>query len=178
MANTDAPKGLTPIQTPFGGLQVHEYDKTASTALFLGDPVTKVAAGTVQRAAAGNSLVGVCVGIKDADGVPVNYVAASDATACKVLVADDPDQLFMCQEDSGGGALAEADRGLNCDLVIADGDTGTGVSKVEIDSSTKATTAATVRLIDIVKRADNAIGDNADWVVKIVEHQNLVTTGV
>lgn len=178
MANTDFPHGLNPISSPHGGIRRTPYDKTASTALFLGDPVTMVAAGTVQRAAAGQVLLGVVEGIFDSTGKPVNYVAASDADAYTVMVADDPDQLFEAQEDSGGAALAAADVGMNCDILVTDGDTGTGKSKVEIDSSTKLSASGQLRLIKIVDRVDNAIGTNCDWVVQINEHQLKATAGI
>ena len=78
-----------------------------------------------------------------------NYFPASlspgDAIA---FVADDPDQLFIAQQDSVGSNLVAADLNLNANLVFGAGSTTTGISGVEIDSSTGATTAThQVRLL-------------------------------
>ena len=72
-----------------------------------------------------------------------------------------------------------ADLNLNADLVFGAGSTSTGMSGVEIDSSTKNTTAALqVRLIDFYDTPSNdATANNSVLVVKINNHQLGSHTG-
>jgi hypothetical protein len=52
------------------------------------------------------------------------------------------------------------------------------MSGVELDSSTAATTATLqVKIIRLDQRPDNEIGTNADWIVKINNHQHGSHTG-
>lgn len=199
MANKDAPFGLRPIRTSTGGawadsMAVPCYvDATDSNNLFIGDPVYR--GGTVNSAAllgwpagslfevirataaGGNYFSGVIVGfLADQDDLTKHYRVAS--TERIVLVCDDPDVIFECQEDSDGGALTAADAGLNADIVIGTGSTTTGLSAVEIDSSTVATTnTLQLRLLRLKPVEDNEIGSNAVWEVKINLHTARYTTG-
>ena len=104
-----------------------------------------------------------------------NGTAASDAIA---FVADDPDQLFIAQQDSDATNLVAANLNENCNLVFGSGSTTTGMSGVEIDSSSKNTTAALqVKLIDFYDTPSNdATANNSILVVKINNH-NLGSTG-
>ena len=83
-----------------------------------------------------------------------NGTTASDAIA---YIADDPDQLYVVQQDSVAKLkLVAADLNLNADLVFGAGSTTTGISGVEIDSSSKNTTAALqVKLIDFYDTPSN-----------------------
>ena len=105
-----------------------------------------------------------------------NGTAASDAIA---FVADDPDQLYICQQDSAVSTLVAADLNQNCDLVFGAGSTTTGISGVEIDSSSKNTTAALqVKLIDFYDVPSNdATANNSIFVVKINNHDMSGGTG-
>ena len=105
-----------------------------------------------------------------------NGTAASDAIA---FVADDPDQLYIAQQDSAVSTLVAADLNQNCDLVFGAGSTTTGISGVEIDSSSKNTTAAlNVKLIDFYDTPSNdATASNSVLVVKINNHELNSGTG-
>ena len=72
-----------------------------------------------------------------------------------------------------------ADLNLNANLVFGAGSTTTGMSGVEIDSSSKNTTAALqVRLIDFYDTPSNdATANNSTLVVKINNHQLGSHTG-
>lgn len=182
MANTDGAFGLKPCGKHYG---CREYGIVpGTTQIFLQDPVKKDTTGTttglstVDIAADTGAILGSVVAIFDSDGLPVNYYPAGSATGYTCMVADDPAQEFEVQEDSGGAALAQADIGLNTNLLAGTGDTSTGLSGWELDSSDKATTATLqVRLHRIVQRADNALGTNAKWVVTINNHANGGHTG-
>jgi hypothetical protein len=87
-------------------------------------------------------------------------------------VADDPDALFEAQENSGGTAFTVNDVGLNCNFIVAAGSTVTGLSGVELDTSTEATTnTLDLKIVGLARRQDNAIGANAKWLVRINRHQ-------
>ena len=83
-------------------------------------------------------------------------------------VLDDPNQLFIIQSDED---IVQADFGKNADVVVGTGSTTTGVSAMELDSSTIATTAAfNLKLIGIYDTTGNALGNFCQVVVKINEH--------
>ena len=173
--------GLRPVRyksgAPYNGAcNTYFVPSTDSTALFVGDPVLIAGSAdangvaTVARAAAGARITGIVVGFQPlttAGVTELGYRAAS--TACYVLVADDPDLVFEAREDAVGGALAVADVGLNVDLVAAAGSTVTRKSGYLIDSSTKATTAAQLRIFGFSQRVGNVIGTNPDVLVVISE---------
>ena len=191
MANIDAAFGLRPIakvgSAPGGTTGTTKYSiaDNQGTAIFTGDPVKYKNDGTVEVATAGDASCGVFMGCFYTDPTTSkptfrNHFPASlspgDAIA---FVADDPDQLFIAQQDSDGSNLVAADLNLNADLVFGTGSTTTGMSGVEIDSSTKNTTAALqVRLIDFYDTPSNdATANNSILVVKINNHQLGSHTG-
>jgi len=153
------------------------------------DPANQVS--VVAQAAAGDALVGVVVGFaSDAVGtaaVPLSGVPYRRAsTACYVLVADDPDLIFQIQEDAVGGSVAAADIGshYNADIIVAsstaNADTGTGVSKTMLDSSTSASTSATLKILGVKRDGQNAGAQTGGAVleVKIFEHALMVADSI
>jgi len=199
MANTDIARGLVPVSyrngAPYNGAaNVYYVPASDGTALFTGDPVAPVNAGsetkgipTVTRATAagGNYLMGSVVGIVS-HGDPavtvqfstVNYRAAS--TEMYVLVADDPNLLFEIQEDGVGGAMGVGAPSRNVDMVAGTGSTATGWSGFELDSSTLDTTnTLQFRIHRPVDRVDNdSTLTNAKWLVSINLHHFNYTTGI
>ena len=195
MANIDAAFGLRPIakvgSAPGGTTGTTKYSiaDNQGTAIFTGDPVKYKSDGTVEVATAGDASCGVFMGCFYTDPTTSkptfrNHFPASlspgDAIA---FVADDPDQLFIAQQDSDGSNLVAADLNLNADLVFGTGSTTTGMSGVEIDSSSKNTTAALqVKLLDFYDAPSNdATANNSVLVIKINNHQlgsHTGTTGV
>ena len=123
--------------------------------------------------AATNPVVGVVVAVVPDTSNSTIYRANS--TARYVMVADDPNLLFEVQEDSVGGALAATAAGGTCALIgFTSGSTTTGLSAVELDSSGLSETSDTdddVRIIGLVQRADNEVGANANWLVRLNVHQ-------
>lgn len=182
MANSDTPFGLIPIGRNGGAYdgRVGRYyiPSTDSAACAVGD-VVKLAGSadsrgvpTVARATAGDIPVGIIVGfepVSTALDVP-DYRAAS--TARYAQVADDPDVLFVVQEDSVGGALAATSVGLNADLIFGTPSATTGLSNVELDSSTALdTNTLDLQIRSLYDAADNIIGTNAKWVCGFNTHQ-------
>lgn len=184
MANADTPFGLRPVKyisgAPYNGA-VNTYSALASdgTAIFVGDPVKL--SGTAQtiggyiyrdvdQAATGDKIVGVVVAVVHETQDSLIYRAAS--TTRRLLVADDQDLLFEIQEVSGGTALTAAAISLNADFVVATGSTTTGMSGVELDNGTEATTnTLDLQIVDVVNRDDNAIGEHCKYLVRINRHQ-------
>jgi hypothetical protein len=199
MPNIDAVKGAFPVMhldgSPYTGkTNMYLVPSGDGTALFVGDFVKRGgsagAAGTVvngqdvegmptviQAAATDTLLVGVVVGfLPNQDNLSLKYRVAS--TNRIALVADAPDLVFEIQEDSVGGALSADEVGENADITVAAGNTTTGLSGMELDSSDHKTATAQLRILGLVKKPDNAIGTNAKWLVMINEHAYKTTTGV
>jgi hypothetical protein len=83
-------------------------------------------------------------------------------------VLDDPNQLFLVQCDEG---FVAADVGKNADVVGTGGSTTTGISTMELDSSTLANSAAlNLKVVGLYNDVNNEFGTNAVVVVKINEH--------
>lgn len=187
MANSDIPRGLWPVRyasgAPYNGAANRYYVPASDgTAIYLGDAVKLAGSADadgvpdVAQAAAGDTVIGVVVGVEPVTRDSTTYRVAS--TARYVFVADDPELLFSVQEDSVGGALAVTNVGNNFDLVVAAGSAITGYSGMELDSSTAGTSTAQVRVVALDPKPDNEIGANAKWLVRIVEHRSRTATGV
>lgn len=184
--------GLRPVRyksgAPYNGAcNTYFVPATDATALFVGDPVIIAGSAdangvpTVTLAAAGARITGAIVGFSanpsdTTDGaLETGYRVAS--TAAYVLVADDPNLLFEAEEDAVGGALAAVDVGLNVDLIAAAGSTATKRSGYLLDSSTKATTTAQVRIVGFSQRVNSVIGSDPLVLVSIVENTEAPDSG-
>jgi hypothetical protein len=186
------PRGLLPVKyrdgSPWTG-QASMYFVPASdaTPLFIGDPVKGVTNSAdafgnpvVTRAAAGDTLIGVVIGVTSFKNVTrlqsdPSYRQAS--TAAYVLVADDPDLLFEVEET---GAMVIGAGGRNANLSVIAGSTVTGYSGSKLDSATLATTnTLQLRIHRLVDREDNLFGTGAlKWLASINLHAFQTTTGV
>lgn len=184
MANANTPYGLRPVRNQFSGpynAGVNWYSTASgdATAIFLGDLVTL--SGTsqtingqvyadVDQAATGDIFVGVVVGVLQVTADSTIYRAAS--TQRILLVCDDPNAQFTIQEVSGGTPLTANDIGLNANVIVGAGSTFTGMSGMELNNATEANTnTLDLKIVGFVNSADNAIGANAKWVVRINRHQ-------
>lgn len=197
MANTSKVFGFKLVGTTRGGphtARVREYFVPSSdgTAIYVGDAVksggtadSATGVATIAQAAAGDTLRGVVVGVNPIKGVAVgsenlNRQYRPASTAMYVLVCDDPDAIFETQEDAVGGTLPLTAVGENADLIVGSGSTGTGLSGMQLDTSTHATTnTLALRILQFVERVDNAPASaNAKVLVKINKHELTSTTGV
>ena len=181
MANVDKAFGMRPLgnlsasgsQKQFG----YEIADNQAGAIYQGDLVTIYDGYLVafdpstQTAAVG--VFNGCNYIDPTTGKPTwkNYYPGSvNITQGKIIadVLDDPNQLFIIQND---GTSAAANYGKNGDVVMGTGSTTTGVSGMELDTSTIANTAAlNVKIVGLWDVPNNAVGANAVVVVKINEH--------
>jgi len=183
MANADNAMGLRPIGglngSPFNGRVGRYYHpSTDSTALYVGalvkpagsadaDGIMTVTALT----ATGGLTVGVVVGVEPVTRDSTLYVEAS--TSRYVLVADDPDTLFVVQDDAASVPTASI-VGNTADLAtFTTGTNGTGRALTEISMATVTASGdgtEDVLILGLQRRPDNEIGNWADWIVRLNNH--------
>ncbi len=188
MANIDRPRGFKPVghlngASWNGKATMYYVPATDSTAMFIGDPVVSAGAAdatgkypTVAQAAAGDVIRGVVIGFSDQPYLAMDtsdknrsYRPASTAMYC--LVVDDPDVIFEIQEDNDSNNITAAMIGLSTDIVVGSGDTASGMSGVELDSSDTATAAGQCKILRVSNRDDNALGTHCKFDVLIIEHE-------
>jgi hypothetical protein len=181
MANNDKAFGLRPLGNLAGtGAQKqygYEIADNQAGAIFQGDLVVLKDGYILQfDPATHTAAVGVFNGCFYNDPTTQkptwkNYYPGSiNITQGKIVadVLDDPSQMFIIQND---GTSAATNYGLNADIVVGTGNTTTGLSANELDTSTIATTAAlNLKIIGLWDVPNNAVGANAVVVVIINEH--------
>lgn len=196
MANADAPFGLRAVGHPSGlskaRITAYAVASDYATALFPGDPVVKsgtantaevsapgvgtMPAGSIQEvekatAGDGNAITGVIVGVAaNPDNLSRRYMPAS--TGGVVFVNDDPQTEFEIQAD---GTISAAQVGLNAVVIYTNtGDTNTGQSGAELDTSSDAPAADAsnqLTILSVVPRTDNEAGSDFTKVrVRINNH--------
>ena len=180
MANNDAARGLTPVKYSSGRAYsgaARRYFKSATAGVLgVGDTVIRATNSSdpeggpeVVKATVGAAITGVIVGLDPSrSDLSKRHLASADTGY--LYVADDPDLLFACQEVNSGTALTVTQIGEHIDLITAaDADTTTGRSVAELDNAAVATDN-TFRLEELVRRADNAVGAAAEWLVSANLH--------
>jgi hypothetical protein len=193
MANTDRPFGFKPVKHLLGGswsgkANVYYIPASDGDDMFKGDVVVSSGSAdstgkypTVARASAGGNVRGVIIGFGEDPHVMIkpenpNRSYRPGDTAMYCLVVDDPFVIFEVQEDSAGGTALDADDvGETTDIVAGAGNTTTGLSGMEIDSTVGQ---AQCKLLRIVDREDNELGVYCKWEIIFVEHELLSSTGV
>lgn len=195
MATSATPSGAEPTDTlsasgSFTGKVRHiKIANAYNTAIFYGDFVKLVAAGTVEKetttdAAGTPAFVGIFVGCAYTDPntnqktFSQYYPASTAADDTVAYVVDDPNVLFRMQAD---GSLAQTNLGNNIDVAYTAGSTSIGRSRNAADQSTAATTATLpFRIVDFVDGPTSAVGDAfTDIIMKFnVGHQYDNTTGI
>ena len=191
MANVEEKFGLRPYRkldgTPLVGAQ-NRYSIASghTTAIFQGDLVIPLTAGTIDRHTANNStaVLGVFNGCFYTDPTTQKptfrnsypgSIAASDITA---FVVDDPDAVFLMDADD---TFAQADLFQNYSVTTGGGNTTTGISEVQLDVSVSGTNASfIIQAIDISQDPDNSDtgSANANILVRINKHFYRSGTGV
>ena len=133
-ARSDAPFGFKPWGTI---LRKNRYTVTdARAAIFKYDMMAMTASGEVIAAPAGDrtAVLGSAVALLDSNMVPTTYIAEEGNGYA--IICDDPNQLYLVQEDLDSATLNYYDVGNQLNLISTHaGVTGTGRSRMEIDSS-------------------------------------------
>jgi hypothetical protein len=181
MANVDKAFGLRPIGnlSATGAQKQYGYEivDNQSGAIYQGDLVTIVNGYVVKflpgTHAAALGVFNGCNYIDPTTGKPTwknFYPGSVNITQGKIYadVIDDPSQLFLIQADED---IEQADIGKNADVVGTGGSSTTGVSTMELASSTIADAEArNLKIVGLWNVPGNALGDFAVVVVKINEH--------
>lgn len=200
MANGNAPIGLRPVNqngTAWTGQgQMVAFPAAQASNIFLGDPLVALG-GTdafgvplvgIASAGAGNpvlgSMLGVCNG-PQGSGVTLTRdlpIYRQGGLLNYGLICNDPDQYWVIQEDSVGGAIAAALAGYaNANLVAGAGSTITGMSGWLLQSSSVAAAGNPtfqLKIMGLARGPDNAIGAFADWIVTLNNSQFGSNVGV
>lgn len=175
--------GLRPLKYRNGAKwngQMNRYYKDASVILGIGDPVVITGAAftdgvsKITRAAAGaGTISGVFMGIEpNPSDLTKRGMAAADAGYCYVV--DDPNVLFVIEEDGDTTPIPATAVGEFCDLAtVGNASTTTWNSTVQLDSS-DAATGDQLRIIELLQQPGNAImastaSTKGLWVVSINE---------
>jgi hypothetical protein len=202
MANVSRPTGFRPVRflsgAPYNGkVNLYFIPASDSTAMAVGDLVDLAGSAdsngvpTIARATAVNGpFLGAIVGFLPSGTNPVDGVLGTGtadlslsgfrpaSTARYALVADDPDLIFMAQ---ASGAFAVADTGLNASVAIgtATSNGGAGMSNMQVDMSTKATTATLgLHILGAVRSVENDLNDTSNLKLEVMINQHRLGKGV
>lgn len=202
MANDNDPRGLIPLSRD--SVSVHYYRVSTGVGanvadIYVGCPVLLDSDGYVKAASPTFDvpILGVALGFAGTlkRGLATNdpFLDSSDLAPPSpssdtgdrwVLVADDPDQEYIVQEDTGSTALTLGNAGNACDLIYrgataiaVNGNVDTGWANLELDRSGVVTTTGApvqiLRLHDSVNTdgTENAVGNYGKWVVRLLHPQ-------
>lgn len=194
MANADKISGLTPIGTLsgtdfHGKLRKVVFAVGDAVAAYVGDLVkltgTADATGkfpVVAQSAAGDASIGVIASFDpiftDEGSLTTNYRKTLTARTANVYWGQDV--LYTAQEDSVGNDIEITEAGLNINVIVGTGNAITGISGMELDSTSAAgTSSLNMRLHKVHDKPGNDLGTNADWVVSINASQEALNqTGI
>lgn len=190
-----SPYGLLPInliggQVFAGSTRQIPIATNSATAIYYGDVVKLLTAGTVDKDTGTNAAtpVGVFLGCSYTDPVYGKtfrqyYPGTTNITDIQAYVLDDPDALFKVAVVSTGTTisyLSRSDVGANAVLVQNSGSTINGDSRVAVSSTTGTTNTFPLRVIDVVPETQSAAGSYTEVIVKWNQgtHQYYNATGV
>ena len=161
---------------------------TYNTAIFAGDLVKIVAAGTIEKftGTTTGSPSGVFVGVQYVNSLsqftPAQYYPGTSVTQAFAIVVDDPLAAFKVAVTAANSTMSSAARaavGANMSVLVGTGDTATGNSGASVLAGSEAGTAGlVVRVIDTIDETKTAADTFVEIVVKINLHQYNNTTGV
>jgi hypothetical protein len=189
MANKDAAFGLRPIgkvgqNRDNQGLSEYSIAANDTSTIYFNDPVKATAAGTIDVAAAGSTLLGSLNGVFYTDPTTkkptwANHYSQVNASDIVAFVSDDPYERFEIQSN-GTNAITQASVFFNYDIEYTAGNSANYVSKVELSETTGVSTSAQLRLLGFSKDPDNndIASANVNMVVEINEHFLKSTTGI
>lgn len=155
----DAPRGFQPIKGFTGEVgRLSSYSlAAANTALGKWDLLNMTNAGVVDRAAASDVYIVGAAGKSSAASAGTTYFPVYDAF----------DQVFLCQVADSG--FAAADINLNANIIVANA--SNGISQMEADGTTEATTnTLPLKLLRVHRQTGNTMGANVALEAIINNH--------
>ena len=184
MANADTPMGLVPIGSlngaPFNGRLTKYYIPSTDTnsAYYIGTLVKPAGSADADgimsvtgNVSTGDAVLGPIVAVEPVTRESTIY--RENSTERYVWVADDPDTLFLVQDDAASTPTA-AIVGNAADLTgFTSGSTATGRSSTEISMASVTDSGdgtEDVIIKGLHRTPDNTIGDNAVWIVRLNNH--------
>ena len=191
----DKPYGFQPVNriggNPYAGstrlVPIASSGGLTSAAMYDGDLVELIAAGTCQVVANGSAApqaLGVCVGVQYTNSsgqtVQAQYAPAGASNAVAYVV-DDPTALFKVAVVSSGTTIATLGRaavGQNTNVVLNAGSATTGNSAQAIDDTTAITATLPIRIVDVVPETATGADAYVEMIVKINTHTYNNTTGI
>jgi hypothetical protein len=189
MANKDASFGLRLHSAGGGSALAHMQNKyriasSYSTAIFQGDLVEVLTAGTIGRKAAGETdpVLGVFNGCRYTDPTTGketfsnHYPGSIAASDIEAFVIDAPHAKFEIQADD---TFPVADLFGNFDIVDTNsGNSDSGISGTELDVTTGATTAGLpLKAMDISTDPENSDVASANTNVIVIINNHLYSGG-
>jgi hypothetical protein len=188
MANKDAAFGLRPARMMNGSAFMGQQNRyrianNYATAIFQGDMVETLTAGTIGVKAAGetDAVLGVFNGCRYTDPTTgketfSNYYPGSIAAAdIEAYVIDAPDVVYEIQADD---TFPVTDLFGNFDIVAGTGDTNSGMSRTELDVTTGATTTTLpLKAIDISQDPENSDTGAANTNVMVIINNHILSGG-
>src|ERR1035437_643036 len=203
MANINRPSGLIPVDNMAGiawngKANLYRIPASYGTAPYIRQPVTLAGTATavtgipeikiltggdgaaITGQTAANIPVGVIVGLGKYEGLIANpsnlditYRPASDPAIWYAMVVDDPNTLFEVQDIGASTALTYTDVGSNINLTAGSG--ATYISSWGLDNGSKGTTYSfQMKLLRLVRRNDNVVGQYSKWVCKWNVHTYMM----
>jgi hypothetical protein len=190
MANTNTPKGFSPIIYGGGAAsnqQVRTYyiPSTDSSAYYIGD-VVKTTAGSdangipaIAKCASGNTPRGVIVGVVNPNpgnpslqGVTLDLtitgVPATKSSAYYVLVNDDPRQVFEIQGD--GTTFVTTDANKNASYTVAVPSLGYQLSATVL-TAPATTSSLPLKILGFQQVIGNELGPYSNFIVQFNQHE-------
>ena len=143
---------------------------TSNTAAIGGANIATLPEVNKSGAGNGNSVTGIIVGF-EADGDNQSRTHNLANTARIAYVADDPDLIFLIQDDAGG-SLTSATVGGSANFIFTEtGSSSTGQSGVELDAGTIGTSTTDQMNIDRLHDVEgNTFANFGLWEVKLNNH--------
>jgi len=176
MANIDAPRGFTCISDKQPSMRC-QFAATDASAAGIGDIVkltgTSDATGKYPIVAIISAAADVPCGvlksiIVENSGHDQSKIYREASVKTDVIIT--PIYEGTVWVGQSNGVVAAADIGLCCDPTFTTLNTSTGMSTMEIDISTKATTLSfAMKILRISQEPDNALGANANLEFKFNE---------
>ena len=190
MANQDAPFGLRPIKMVGGGDFTGGQDRFTiasgyNTSIFQGDLIEPLANGTVGRVPAGqtNRILGVFNGVRYTNPTTQTptwantYQQPVATTDIQPFVITDPNVVYEVQADA---AFPTSGLFANYDIVDNSpvGNTTAGISHVELDVGTGATTSGLpLKAVQISTDPENDDTSTANTNVRVIINNSVYSTG-